>query len=222
MHHYVSVSGRKEVKRIMSQNKRILLVVGLMVAVLMVGTGVLAVPGGSSGHSVYGGMAESAVPFVSQYSVSFVESGLPSGSAWYVVLNGQNTSSTSSVISFLEPNGSYAYTIGATGGYTANLTGGTVTVNGGSASIAVAFTGYINPTTFINTILGRVLEFTTAAVLTIAVIIGLWLGVQVMLGTSDQKVSALDRLKHWAIGLVIVVLLSSGVLVGLVTGFLHI
>lgn len=77
-----------------------------------------------------------------------------------------------------------------------------------------------NPITWINTVLHRVLEFTVGAVLTIAIIIGLWLAIPVMFGSSDQKVSALDRLKHWAIGLIIVILLSSGTLIALVRGFL--
>lgn len=78
----------------------------------------------------------------------------------------------------------------------------------------------INATAWIKQVLNRVLEFTVSAVLAIAVIVGLWLAIPVMFGTSDQKVSALDRLKHWAIGLVIIILIASGTLIALLRGFL--
>jgi len=46
------------------------------------------------------------------YTVTFAESGLPSGTMWYVNLsNGQSFSSTTNTITFNEPNGSYTYSI---------------------------------------------------------------------------------------------------------------
>ncbi|MCI4434872.1 MAG: S8/S53 family peptidase, partial [Thermoplasmata archaeon] len=46
------------------------------------------------------------------YTVTFTESGLPSGTMWYVNLsNGQSFSLTTNTITFNEPNGTYSYTI---------------------------------------------------------------------------------------------------------------
>lgn len=49
---------------------------------------------------------------VTQYQVTFEENGLPSGSTWFVVFSGQEKYSNLSSITFLEPNGSYNYSIG--------------------------------------------------------------------------------------------------------------
>lgn len=75
------------------------------------------------------------------YSVTFSESGLPSGKSWSVTLdgNGVTQSSTTSTITFAEPNGTYGYTIGTVKGYTASPSSGSVTVNGASAAVSVTF-----------------------------------------------------------------------------------
>ena len=74
------------------------------------------------------------------YAVTFSESGLSSGTSWSVTLNGQTMSSTTSTITFSEPNGTYAYTVGAVSGYTASPSSGSVTVNGGTQSVSIVFT----------------------------------------------------------------------------------
>ena len=74
------------------------------------------------------------------YAVTFSESGLPSGTTWSVTLNSQTMSSTTSTITFSEPNGTYAYTVGAVSGYTASPSSGSVTVNGGTQSVSIVFT----------------------------------------------------------------------------------
>jgi len=52
------------------------------------------------------------ITLYSGFSVEFSESGLPSGSAWYVNLsNGQDFSSYSDYIIFYEPNGSYSFNV---------------------------------------------------------------------------------------------------------------
>lgn len=66
---------------------------------------------------------------VSTYTVTFTESGLPSGTAWWVDINGDNRSSTSSIITFTLPNGFHTYTAGFVGESASPLTG-SVTVNG--------------------------------------------------------------------------------------------
>ncbi|EQD31418.1 thermopsin precursor, partial [mine drainage metagenome] len=74
------------------------------------------------------------------YTVTFTESGLPSGTAWYVNITGTNKSSTSTTISFTEPNGTYSYTTGTTSNYTANISSGSIAVNGSSQNKTITFT----------------------------------------------------------------------------------
>jgi hypothetical protein len=74
------------------------------------------------------------------YPVTFSESGLPSGKSWSVALDGMIKSSTTSTITFDEPNGTYSYTVGPVAGCESNSNSGSVTVNGAAASVAVKFT----------------------------------------------------------------------------------
>jgi hypothetical protein len=69
------------------------------------------------------------------YKVVFQESGLASGTAWSVTLNGQTVYSTTDTIVFLEMNGTYKYTINNVTSYSApSSASGTVTVNGAAPS----------------------------------------------------------------------------------------
>jgi len=74
------------------------------------------------------------------YEIYFNETGLPSGSAWSVTLNGTIESSTTSTITFQEPNGSYLYKIGSINGYDVSPSSGTITVNGAIVNQAITFT----------------------------------------------------------------------------------
>ncbi len=75
----------------------------------------------------------------SNYSVSFAESGPPSGTEWYLNLsNGQSFSSITSTISFNEPNGTYPYTI-ATTNKEYSAPGSSFTVNGAPVSESITF-----------------------------------------------------------------------------------
>ena len=76
------------------------------------------------------------------YKVTFTESGLPSGTAWYVNITGQQTSGpiTQSSYSVSLINGTYTYTIGTLSGYTISPSSGSITVNGNNFNQAVAFT----------------------------------------------------------------------------------
>ncbi len=78
-------------------------------------------------------------PAPSVYPVTFSESGLPSGTNWSVTLAGQTLSSTTGAITFNEPNGTYSFTVGSVPGYTANITSGSLTVNGASVSRSITF-----------------------------------------------------------------------------------
>ncbi|MHB8360659.1 MAG: hypothetical protein ACYDDC_02520, partial [Thermoplasmataceae archaeon] len=74
-----------------------------------------------------------------KYPVTFTESGLASGTSWSVTFNGQTTTSTSTTISFSVVDGTYSYTIGAVSGYTSSPSSGSVTVNGASQGVSIAF-----------------------------------------------------------------------------------
>ena len=81
-----------------------------------------------------------SAPVNTEYSVAFSESGLPAGTNWTVTLAGQTLSSTTGPITFHEPNGTYSFTVGSVPGYTANITSGSVTVNGKQVSRSITFT----------------------------------------------------------------------------------
>jgi len=74
------------------------------------------------------------------YSVTFTESGLPTGTSWSVTFNGETGTSTTSTISFTEPNGAYSFSIPSVSGYSASPSSGSVTVNGASVNQAITFT----------------------------------------------------------------------------------
>jgi YVTN family beta-propeller protein len=105
-------------------------------------TGYTATP--SSGTvTVSGGPVNTSVAFVStvveHYAVTFSEAGLPSGTSWTVTLNGTPNASTSSSAGFLEPNGTYSFTIGSPAGFAASPSVGSVTVNGRPANQSIEF-----------------------------------------------------------------------------------
>ena len=75
-----------------------------------------------------------------KYSVSFTESGLPTGSNWSVTLNGTTGSASApGSIAFNEPNGTYSFTIGGVAGYSANPLSGSVTVDGAAVTVSIGF-----------------------------------------------------------------------------------
>jgi hypothetical protein len=86
---------------------------------------------------------------VPTYTVTFTESGLPSGTQWSVTLNGTTKSSTTNTITFSEPNGTYSFTI-ATGNniYAPNPSSGSFTVNGASVSESITFSEVTYTVTF--------------------------------------------------------------------------
>jgi cytochrome c biogenesis protein ResB len=74
------------------------------------------------------------------YTITFTESGLTSGTSWNVTLNETLNSSKTTTITFTEPNGTYAYTVGSVPGYTVSPTSGSVTVNGTNVNVPIKFT----------------------------------------------------------------------------------
>jgi len=83
--------------------------------------------------------------FLTEYTVSFVENGLPEGATWSVTLNGTTESSTSNSITFKEPNGNYYYAIGSVNGYSASPSSGSMTVNGANVEQGITFTAVKTP-----------------------------------------------------------------------------
>ncbi|MGP8071537.1 MAG: ABC transporter substrate-binding protein [Thermoplasmata archaeon] len=75
------------------------------------------------------------------YSVTFTESGLPSGTTWYVNLTGGPfLNSTTGTIEFLEPNGSFDYSAASSDKtYAPTPPGGSFEVSGASVSVSATF-----------------------------------------------------------------------------------
>ncbi len=90
------------------------------------------------GHSVNISVAFRAIP-PGQYAITFAESGLPSGTAWSVTLNGSTATSTGPAVGFVEPNGTYHYSVGAVNGFAATPSGGTLLVNSSGSTVSIRF-----------------------------------------------------------------------------------
>jgi hypothetical protein len=84
----------------------------------------------------------------STYDVSFVESGLPSGTPWYVSMGGSTLTSATNTITFSKKVGTYSYSIGSPSGYPSNPSSGNVIVFDSSRSIGIAFSAYPYNVTF--------------------------------------------------------------------------
>lgn len=87
----------------------------------------------------------STVP--SYYTLSFSESGLPSGTSWSVTVNGNKYSSTGSDISVKVLNGTYSYKISPISNYTLTTSVGNATVQGSNNTVQVPFNSVSNGTT---------------------------------------------------------------------------
>ncbi|MCI4372385.1 MAG: hypothetical protein L3K02_01885 [Thermoplasmata archaeon] len=100
--------------------------------------------------TVTGGSATVIVTFVPPppyYAVNFTESGLAAGTNWSVTLAGSSQGAYQTSNYFLEPNGTYVYSVTPQPGYIANPANGTVIVNGVGLVVFINFSGQ-NFTTF--------------------------------------------------------------------------
>ncbi len=88
----------------------------------------------------------------SNYTVTFKESGLPSGSSWSVTLAGKTKSTTSSSLSFTEPNGTYQYTISGPANFTASPSTGSIMVDGAPVSQSINFSAVVKTVYFTGTL----------------------------------------------------------------------
>ena len=111
----------------------------------------------SNGHVYVSNFGQGTISIIttssstSTYPVNFSESGLSAGTTWSVTLNGQTLYSSTSTISFNAANGMLAFTVGTVRGYTGSPSSGSVTVNGTSQTVYIAFTpstAAINAVTF--------------------------------------------------------------------------
>ncbi|MGC8620221.1 MAG: hypothetical protein ACP5LA_06975, partial [Thermoplasmata archaeon] len=100
------------------------------------------VPNPSSGtFTVNGANVNIAITFtLKTYTVTFTETGLPSGKTWSVTLGDTTKSSNTNTITFTEPNGTYHFSIGVISGYTSNPSTGTIIVNGANVNQGITFT----------------------------------------------------------------------------------
>lgn len=80
------------------------------------------------------------IGFGALFSVTFAETGLPAGTAWSVTLGTTTLNSTTTSITFTEPNGSQAYSVGPVAGYTVTPATGTAAVTGRSITVDLAWT----------------------------------------------------------------------------------
>lgn len=73
------------------------------------------------------------------YLITFTETGLPAGTNWSVILQGENHSSEGSILQFIDPNGTYSFRVGGVPGFSAVPAGGPVTVGGSDVGQRVSF-----------------------------------------------------------------------------------
>ena len=109
----------------------------VVVVIVVLGLGFLnVIPGFHLGGNGSGGGGGGGAP---TYAVNFTESGLPASTSWSLTLGGATVSSSTTVISFAEPNGTYSFSIGCPRGYTSSSLSGTLTVAGGTVSQLLDF-----------------------------------------------------------------------------------
>jgi hypothetical protein len=90
--------------------------------------------------TVQGGPKQVEVTFARvTYSVTFIEVGLPGGTAWAVTLGGSPQTSEINGITFTETAGSYSYALGAVAGWATTNYSGTVVVSG-PTTLTIAWT----------------------------------------------------------------------------------
>ncbi len=90
----------------------------------------------------------------SEYSVTFLISGLPSGTLWTITFDGASFTTSFNSVSFTVTDGSYLFTMGSVTGYSVQPGTGTLIVNGSSITESIVyskiaaygyFTGSITP-----------------------------------------------------------------------------
>ncbi|HTT46023.1 MAG TPA: thermopsin family protease [Thermoplasmata archaeon] len=73
------------------------------------------------------------------FSVSFTETGLPSGTTWSVTFDGMTLTGGTTSLNFTVPMGTYSYQVGDVAGYTVSPSSGTVTVAGTTYNVPIGY-----------------------------------------------------------------------------------
>jgi len=76
---------------------------------------------------------------VTTYTVTFTETGLPTGTDWSVWLNGTTEATASTSLQFSELNGSYPFVVEPVAGFSIDPRAGTVNVSGADVGVSVRF-----------------------------------------------------------------------------------
>ena len=97
------------------------------------GSGTVQVSGSSLSVTI--GISQ---PQVTYYTLSFTESGLPSGTD-FTVSTAVGSASGNPTASFTVPDGTYSYTIADVGSYVPSPASGSVSVNGASVTVSITF-----------------------------------------------------------------------------------
>jgi hypothetical protein len=96
----------------------------------------------SGNVSVHGANYSLSITFVKAlYTITFSETGLPSGASWSVTLDGVTVQSTNSTIVFPVANGTYPYLVQSTGGSAASPASGSIHIAGSSTTMSISFGG---------------------------------------------------------------------------------
>ncbi|HEV2520013.1 MAG TPA: YncE family protein [Thermoplasmata archaeon] len=121
-----------------------------------VGSGPIGVAYDDSNQDIYvsnsGSDSVSVLVPPSGYPVTFAETGLPSGTLWFVNLtDGASYRSTTNVLTFNESNGTYGYAVSGLPGYVRNPSSGILSVGGTPVHINVRFAVPTYPVIFSET-----------------------------------------------------------------------
>lgn len=131
-------------------------------------------PAQNGSVTVTGATASVTLTYVPIFSVSFTETGLPSGKSWSVYFAGLTKSATGATIAFAVANGTWSYGVGVPSGYLATPSGGQVTVNGAARTVAVAISPSSTAASPSSNYLGT-LAYAIIAGLAVLAVIGLML-----------------------------------------------
>ena len=113
----------------------------------------LTPPAGNGLASVVGANVVVGVPLTTAangFSQAFDESGLPTGTAWTVTLNGFGIQTNGTSLAYQLPNGTYNWTVSTAPGWIATTLSGTVLVNGtlNTAAVKIKFVAFTYAVTF--------------------------------------------------------------------------
>lgn len=123
------------------KNKKIEIPIVLFLTIAFLVSSSMVISGNSpvktqSSQFVNNSVTNAASP---KYAVSFIETGLASGTSWSVTLNGSSNLSTTTHVNFYVANGNYDYAITTIAGYSNSPNSGNVTVNGTFQNVTVMF-----------------------------------------------------------------------------------